>query len=406
MNTLEDLRSTLGQHAEDIHDDTETARVAAVRGRARAVRRRQGAAVAVAAALVVAGAALTLPQDRDIQPAPPTDQVPDSMTSLGATYGLADTQTGTDEVRLTLRAGDSPRLVTWGSERGPVEVRSNVTGSWAQRSTSPGDFSDFTLLSPQAEETLVVSGHGEVTVATYTLAEPAPGQTVDGITWRDEVAGGTRLGSVLGTPGQGRISLDLPAGDEQVQMHGFCVGPRDVAVRYTRDGQYLYSSQCGDAPGPDAATLGDSGPVEAGPGTYTATLISMKDMDQEDPAPVTDSADVRIGIAFYSIPAGDPVIEYDGHTWQRTAEHSGLGKVRAVLEPDGSPLLASGSIGGDVDSELLGQALVDGDVVGQFGSGISITAFAVEEDGRHDVAIREKNGEPVPVGLEVYRRLD
>ena len=53
MNTLEDLRASLNQRADQLHDDDLYTRPAAVHGRIRAVRRRRTAVAAVAAVAAV-----------------------------------------------------------------------------------------------------------------------------------------------------------------------------------------------------------------------------------------------------------------------------------------------------------------------------------------------------------------
>ena len=92
MNTLSDLRSTLGEHAEQVPDGEAVARTAAVRHRVSVVRRRRravGAGVLSLALLVGGAATLANRGHSDALPSAPTVlgvQAPTTMTSLGYTY--------------------------------------------------------------------------------------------------------------------------------------------------------------------------------------------------------------------------------------------------------------------------------------------------------------------------------
>ena len=94
MSTLDDLRSTLEQHADGLDDTERYVRPVAVRARIRAVRRRRAGLVAVAAAVVVVAGVATVGQLRSPRPpcSPPSrssaSTCPGSIEVLGFPYDL------------------------------------------------------------------------------------------------------------------------------------------------------------------------------------------------------------------------------------------------------------------------------------------------------------------------------
>ncbi len=205
MNTLNDLRSTLDAHAADIHDDASRARVLAVHGRARAVRRRRAVAVAAAVA-VVAAVAVTPRMLGDAEPAPVERELigkvaPATVTSLGYTYDFIE---GVEDDRIKLDASDEPRLLTWAVAGGPEDVLVDSRYSEGEVWSDGTDFDDFLVIHPGESGPWQIrrSGGAEVALAVYELTDARPaGYTVDGITFREQIGPETLVDAVIGEVG-------------------------------------------------------------------------------------------------------------------------------------------------------------------------------------------------------------
>lgn len=115
MSTLNELRATLEEHAESIHDTEGVTRAASVRQRARVVRRRRVAAVAAAAAVVVvAGVAVAGRLDADPEPVPAEQwhgvKVPGEVELAAGTYELDEVQDVEPGQEVALSYPDGERL--------------------------------------------------------------------------------------------------------------------------------------------------------------------------------------------------------------------------------------------------------------------------------------------------------
>ncbi len=320
MNTLNDLRATLDHHAHDVHDDPSLARVAAVEGRARAVRRRRAAGVAVAAVLAVAGVvvASSLPA-----PAPQPASGPDTMTSLGWTYRVDHAEaTEGDRIDMDVLAAATPQLVTWATAGEDQDVRIRMNGE-ESRSDAP-DFGDFVWLPPGwSGQVSVIGAEAGLTVTRYALdGSVAPEGVGSGLsTFREDVAGRTLAGAAVGDPGQAEVEVPVTAEPGELWLAQVCEGlPRGYQVRVGQVGREGYlSSGSGCAEGEfdpgGSPDLGFRGQWRPG----AALRIWVTRHGQ----PVADGelADLRLGLAAYA-PAEEPKT-VAGHDFARVIEHAG-----------------------------------------------------------------------------------
>jgi hypothetical protein len=339
MNTLSDLRSTLDDRAEQVHDGEAVVRREAVRHRVSVVRRRRRAAGAGLLSLVlvaVGAAALVARGPSEGLPAAPTVlgvKAPDTVTSLGYTYrtdGHASTVDGTGSV--TIAASDRPRLLSW-TRTGTTSLRMVLPNGeiWTSRASA---FHDFVTLPAGPAGTLRIdAGSGRAAVATYEMTDdrPADAYTRDGITFRRSVAGVPLLGAVATGLGQTHGSFGYTAPRGQTSLHLVCSGlPPGYAVHVLVGGEDRISS---DPSSCDADIVYD-----AGAGSFTSLSVGrpgspvrvvvrvthgMRDTREVDAAQVPG---LRMGVGVYGPRALGSVagtssaaeyVEQDGHLWQR-----------------------------------------------------------------------------------------
>ena len=418
MNTLQDLRATLDQHASGVHDDLATSRVAAVAGRARVVRRRRAAGVGAAAvlALVTAGVVSALPGNRDVAPA----EAPDSFTSLGWSYRLADTvDTEGGRVRLDVEQSELPRLVSWStsSDDQQVVVRFN-NETWASQST---DFGDFVWLPPNFGGEVTLSGDDGLTAATYELDQSAipPGVGTGPGLFREDVAGLDLLGAAFGEPGQAElvVPMDAPQSDE-VQIGYTCERlPRGYQVKISVVGErgFLTVGGCEAATGFDpggSLNIGLPGPWRES--AELAMRVTRRGM------PIADGAleGLRLGLAAYSsstdlvVSAGHDfpsVVEHGGKVWQldHVAEGAGAQLPRVTVPDEGQYVVTTWVVASPQTPYALsvdGSTVDQGWMSGLIGSGSG--AFPVGPGQEVGLEIRGNDGDVTQAALVLYRRVD
>ena len=427
MNTLQDLRDTLDAHAAAIHDDATHARTAAVRGHARAVRRRRavavGGAAAVAVAAVVAGS--VLPGDRD--PVPADRQLigkvaPATIESLGYTYDFLEGVEGGDQpATLRLTASDEPRLVSWASGADRVRVDGNVEG-FRTRSEAT-DFDDFMVVpAGQPVRLTARAGDAATALAVYELGdERPPGVTVDGITFRERIGSGELLAARIGDPGQSELGFEvtLPTGGE-VRLAELCHGelPEGYWVNVeVGDAGAIGSGGCGGDPFDPGAGSGytfDVRPADAGDTVPVRAWVSRR---FEGPAVTVE--DVRLGAGVYDL--GEPaavvagwsmpeLYEHDGHLWRFVRAEVGDPRERAVAVRNETAelLLAVGSYraAGSARVEFR-SAPADGVVVSS-GGGSGSDLRAVLAPGSPPARLRARGAVSprTELGFALYTRVD
>ena len=328
MSTMDDLRSTLDRRAAALTDHDLHARPVAVRERIRVVRRRRRAAVGGLAAVVVGATALTLSFGGGRQ-VPVADRTlaghvaPGTMRSLGYTYTFAQGRQGEGKVQLHLAASEQPSLVSWATSGPDDEVTLRGVGE-RPRTVTADDFGDFVFVPPRRGGTVTVTGEGVVAVAAYDLSGSAPGDTHDGITFRDDVAGQRLLADAIGDPGEADLSLDLSTGGGALPVSYMCSGgPNDAWLHFSINGrQAVFGNGCDD---PIFDPVG-SGRFTTYPDADEARSLRLRMwVTHGEKGDVVEDPDLRIAVGAYSPApsvgrlAGSPVpatAEHDGHLWR------------------------------------------------------------------------------------------
>jgi hypothetical protein len=335
MNTLSDLRSTLGEHAEHVPDGEAVARIASVRHRVSVVRRRRrtvGAGL-ISLALVIGGATALAHHDRgDALPSAPTVlgvKAPVTMTSLGYTYrtdglGEAFGRTGSVDVA----ASDQPRLFSWTTDGGSA-VRITLPDGDVLHSTETG-FRDYVVLSPGVSGTMRVHvDEGRVGLASYRLTDAAPpGYTKDGVTFRTTVAGRSLLTAAISDEGQSELTATYVVPDGPVQDHLYCAGlEKGQTLHLAVDGQtreWVEHDTCDPASAFDPGS-GGFGQFRSGrPGAVvTVRFYVTAGAKDERVLPASQVGHLRMGFGIYGPIAESRVggwrveneLESHGHTW-------------------------------------------------------------------------------------------
>ena len=342
MSTTDDLRSTLDRHASELTDHDVHVRPVAVRERIRVVRRRRRGAVGGLAAVVVGAMALTLSLGGG-QPAPVADRTlaghvaPETMSSLGYTYTFAQGRQGDGRVRLHLAPSDQPRLVSWATSGPDNEVRLRGVDA-SPRTVTTDDFGDFVLVPPQRDGTITVTGSGEVALATYDLSGAAPGDTEDGITFRDDVAGQRLLADEIGDPGEAELSFALSTDGGALPVSYLCSGgPGHAWLHISVNGGELVTGEGCDDPVFDPA--GRGGVItypDAVEGRSLHLRMWVTDGEKGD---LVEDPDLRIALGAYAPApavtrlAGSPVpatTEHDGHLWRLVDTKAGAPGAREL----------------------------------------------------------------------------
>lgn len=357
MNGIDELRSTLGRHADDVVDHDLGGRVASVHQRIGVVRRQRRAAAAGGLALTIAavGGAVLLPEwGGRGEPAPAIVaglEVPLSMTALGYTYDFDRGVDGSGTATVDLEASDRPRLVSWGTEGADNAVE--VSEGKQVSSYDVPDFSDFVWVGPGEETSLTLTGAGQVGFAVYDLTDEQPaGVSGAGVTYRDMVEDRRLLGAAIGEPGETEVAVSFSHAGGPISYRHFCAdGPTDAWL-HVDDGSGDVASPYGcdgDAPFDPAHATSYEYDVAAGDVTVRLWLT-----DGED-GPRLDSDEVVLGLGVYDggesermsgfdVPG---IFEYDGHRWDPYAYTSKESSARALeVGTDGDsvrrPVLALG----------------------------------------------------------------
>jgi len=355
MNTLQDLRATLDQHASGVHGDSTTARVAAVAGRARVVRRRRAAGVGAAAvvAVVVTGALALLP-DREPGPA----DAPDALTVLGWRYEHQVTErTEGDRLSVDLPASDLPRVVSWsttGADQG-VEVRYDGE-RW---NSEDADFDGFTQLPPGYSGEVSVRGPAGLALATYDLdtTSSPEGVGTGPTTFREDVAGYDFLGAGAGEPGQASVEVDVRPERGMIWLAYYCQGlPAGARIHVNwvgAEGAFIDNGGCDDGTTFDPGGSPGTGLTVAG---RAGEVSAMRLWVTRGAEPVTDGEfpDLRLGLGLYDASPGAVSIagiqmraqvEHAGQVWELVdTATAGEGQVPQIQVPDRGRFLVAEAV--------------------------------------------------------------
>lgn len=336
MNTLTDLRRTLGEHADDVADPAAAARTAAVHHRIAAVRRRRRAVGtgAIALALVAGIAAVVWPRgSHEALPAAPVvlgQKAPTTFVSLGYTYRTdGHGESFGDSGSIKVAPSSKPQLVSWTTDRAEA-VRVMLPDGNVVHSTRT-HFRDFVVLSPGERGNLsVYVDRGRVGVASYDVTDVAPaGYTRGGVTYRAEVAGTRLLTAEIPLAGTTETSTSYVAPRGQVGVHIMCSGvPHGDVVNVAFNGEGRLSSgaaSCNDEHPFDPGSGGFSAFHVGRPGSTVAVRVWVSHgFHDATPLPAGSAPGVHMGLGVYgplpSSPLGGyrvaSVVEHDGHTWQ------------------------------------------------------------------------------------------
>lgn len=327
-----DIREVLQRQAAAVEDTRHGDRIGEVRDRIRTVRRRRASLVSAAAVVLVGAVVLgsSLLPGRNGDGATPASlaghRVPVFTTSLGYEFRYADSAVGDDgTLSVGLPRSSEPRLVRWASadDRGRLVLD---PGTGAEPWTGPaGDFDGFALIPAGNRSKVTLSQRGttkpgKVALAVYDLTRPAPGLTVDGITFRDEVQGGRLLGAGIGRPGAGSVRFPVRATRGQLNLRVFCAGGAQQRLAIEVDGDPQGEVGCGNPASYDPASTSSSLGLRA---RKAGSQVLLRLLDADGTAATAKPGD-RLGGGVYSLLAhpGQPlVVEEGGHHWQRTAVH-------------------------------------------------------------------------------------
>ncbi len=422
MNTLQDLRSTLDAHAASVHDDAVLARTSAVHGRARAVRRRRVATLAVTAAATVVAVAAVPFLTGGPAPAPSDRQLigkvaPATLTSLGYTYDFAKgVEGGEKHATIRLRASDEPRLVTWASDAADV----GILGTWGglHLRSSATDFDDFVYVAPGESGSLSIRAEGVASaIAVYEVTDEAPdGITDDGITFRQQVGGDELVDAVIGAAGQTDLTFQVPLPAGGLRVAELCAGAPDGFVANVEVDQrgVVSTGGCGDStfdPGAGSGGWYDRGELGE-PGTVVTVRTWVSREHGGEPVVLDD---VRLGLAAYALAprvttvAGwrvPDVVEHNGHEWGFVGSASSAeGDDRLVVRRDwDEPTLLVSHVRGlrQWDGEVM---VGDGMTTGG-GAFSGVEAVFEPAGGPFVIDVRGGLTERTALGVSLYQRLD
>lgn len=418
MNTLQDLRATLDQHAAEVGDDVASARVAAVHGRARVVRRRRAAGVGAAAVLAVAAAGVVAVMP---SPAPGPAAAPESLTALGWRYQLDDTASSSgDQVAVDLGSSELPRLVSWSTRGGDQTVVVRWSG---ERWTSEvADYGDFVRVPPGFEGEVSVRGPEGLSLATYVLDPSASPEGVgEGLTtFRAEVAGLDLLGAAVGEPGQASVEVDLRPGRGMVWLGYSCEGlPRGTRMNVNWVGApgSLVFGGCDSGSSFDP---GGSAGIGIPAGRRAGDDVMLRMWVTRDGVPVADGEipDLRLGLGAYALStppttvAGVQLrdrIEDGAHVWRLVdVAVARDGEVPRLEAPPEGEFLVTEAVRGE--GTLRYSVTIDGEPVG----GTTFVGTGGGGGGRRvlppgsvaSLDFGRTSDRVVESGLGLYRRVD
>ena len=382
MSTLDDLRETLGRHAEGLDDTGRHVRAAAVRRRARLARRRRTVATAVAATAVLvggAGAVASWPDGRQADVATPTVvdvAVPEEVSIHGFPYELSDSRALEDAGdTLRLEASDESRaLVLVGTDLGSGSATLYVDDVAVARVFAgdqvgipvplpPSDARTAVRVevdrAPTAPEASAPAG-ARTGVAIYdATGDLAPGLANDDRTavFRSVIAGESLETASFAPPGATRMTTTLARLSSATRTTWLCrTDEPDLWVHVTSGGNES-RGRCGPGSGPDAGVGSSwSGGADRGLQRVEVTVTRGED------GPVAEDPDLQLGVARYG--AGETtrvggtevttVVEHAGRTWRLDTELSQGGSTALRLAADTDLLLGIVAKGREVHATWKG----------------------------------------------------
>lgn len=407
MTSIDQLRQTLGEHADHLVDHDVSVRASCVNTRVGVVRRRRRVVAAgglVAVVAVAGGVALVQNSSEKSGPVPASRIVgltpPQTMSSLDYDYEFAEGVEGDGgKVRVELPASDLPRLVSWATSGDDDRVTLDSPSLARPVAYDEEDFGTWYYVAPGSGETLTVRAEeGQPGLAIYSLSDRRPDGVVQGgVTYRQQPAGLELLGATVGEPGQNEITVAATAPSEGIVQRYFCSGGPDTAYLHVVgvDGEGISGSGCEDLPPFDAVATGGTA-YGTDPGDDVTTRLYVTDGKD---GPIIDDPDLTIGLGLWartddarptSLAGAYPeTIESAGHVWRllsrddsrgmssasgtvpdgygpvlvRTYRDVGAGKVLTTIGGDSSSAEFSAGTAGNSDDLAAPGAKVDMEVV-------------------------------------------
>ncbi|GAW51575.1 MULTISPECIES: hypothetical protein [unclassified Nocardioides] len=281
MNTLHDLRTTLGREAAGFDDTERHGRAAAVHQRVRVARRRRATAAAAAAAVVLVAAVATggvlLGGSGLVEPAGPVTDVavPEQVEVNGFPYEL-------DEVRQVAPGED----VSVGTGE-DVAVMLLATGLGDGSATlSTGDVALARVLAGQERSAPVTGPHGlayvsgdlddapdgaQIGVAVYRPTdELANGFSYDTVVFPSDIGDRKVLNAAFIQGGESSASVVIRGRLDDFAFADYCSTTQpDLTINVEVDGEFFGSTQCQEfmTASRNAASGGWSQPA-GGPGRH------------------------------------------------------------------------------------------------------------------------------------------
>ena len=388
--SADELRTLLREHAEVTDTTGPGARVQAVHGRVRSVRRRRRAIVASAVVVaVVAAGASVVPTLR--RPAPgPTDApavlagrtVPRTQTAAGYTYEYVrgvQSKPGAEELRLTVTAETAPKLVMWATsstKRAPVVRLTSNVGEHLR--SAAGGFERFMLLSPGGSERLTLTqrhapSRNRLALAVYTLDDtPPPGVSNGVVTFRRTILDNRLVAGLIGKPGQTdlRTTIDPLRGPIRISDLCYGAGIQDY-VHVSFNGKDVGGSSCARQPVFDPGVDGASFTAAQNPLPVRGPVHVHLWLTGKDGSAASADAHVVIGFGLYEMGgvtfrlAGQSIPvrqESDGYEYVHTRSlqsRPGQRSVTVTVPPSDVPRLVTTADSGDEGGFALTELVVD-----------------------------------------------
>jgi hypothetical protein len=426
MNTLDDLRSTLGHEADRLDDTDRYVRPVAVRERIRAVRRRRAALAASAAVLAVVAATTTLDAvlERD-DPVDPASRifgvdVPERVVVSGFPYELEDTSVLDGGGRTRLDGGTDDRAVSLvASGLGDGSATLYVDGEAAARAFGDDAVElPVPLGAPSGEVRVRLDGapaDAHAGIAVYRTTGDLPDGATDGrVVFREDRAGDTLLAGAFATEGESSVTVTVRAALGDLRFSDFCAtAEKGLWYHVSIDDDGPISSSCtedpdatGDVSGSWASLTDTTGAVRQ----HTVRAYVTRGPDGPEV-----EADVRLGVGVYErgtaphdvLDLGvDRTVEWAGRTWvlEDVVQSSSGAPAGATIDTSaGDRLVGFVASGGSAHLSWTGH-LDDGRSVGigtSEGPGSTLSGVLLEGD-RYEVGVSVE-GEDVEAAVLIYR---
>lgn len=330
MNTLDDLRGTLDQHASGLHDAERYARPVAVRARVRTVRRRRAGIAAVAAAVVLLTGVATMDALRTPRTVEPADRVvagvdvPARIRVLDFPYALLSVRSLADSAHLQ-PSDHEQAVVLAASDLGTGSATLYADGQAVARVRGDQQVAaPYPIGNGGTGLQVRLSGAGPDARAGVAIYE-ATGATASGVThgsavFRDRVAGATLAGAVFSDDhGAATASVDVPGRLDRLGLSHYCrTDEEGLWVQVSVDGDGAIGSSC------SSAAVDDAGPGWSTLDDHTAGTHHVEVYLTRGPDGPRVSTGATVGIGIYSLPPAaahllgmdvEPTVEAAGRTW-------------------------------------------------------------------------------------------